>query len=137
MATTFYADRGFVTINGVQKVNLKSCKWTVDEAVSRVETMTADRTTAGFKKGNRKCTGSMELDVPDSKAEIDMAFLYGQEVSIVCQLGTSGERWTLSGVVQTNQDMSASVGEAMKSINFEARTASNEGGPAVNSQIGY
>lgn len=137
MATQFYADRAFVTINGVQKLNLKSVKWTVDEAVTRVETMTADRTTAGFKKGNRKCTGSMELEVPDNKAEIDLAFQYGNEVAIICQLGTNGERWTLSGIVQTTQDMNGSVGEAMKSINFEARVAVNEGGPAVNSQVGF
>ena len=136
--TTFYSDRAFITINSVKKLNLKSCKWTVDEAVSRVETMTEDRTTAGFKRGNRKCTGSMELDVPNDAAEIDLSFLYGkQEVSIVCQLGDKGESWSLIGVVQTNQDMSGSVGEAMKTINFEARVAVNERGPAVNGTIGY
>jgi hypothetical protein len=137
MSTQFFADRGFVTINGLPKVNLKSVKWNVDESVTRVETMTADHSTAGFKKGNRKITGSMELEVPDQKAEIDLAFQYGTEVSIIASLGNSGERWTLQGIVQTSQDFSGSVGDASKTINFEARTAVNENGPAVNGQIGF
>lgn len=135
--TTFYSDRGFVSINGLPKVNLKSVKWSIDESISRVETMTADHSTAGYKKGNRKITGSFELEVPDQKAEIDLAFQYGNEVSIVCSLGNASERWTLAGVVQTAQDFSGSVGDASKTINFEARTATNENGSAVNSQIGF
>jgi len=137
MATNFYADRGFLTINGVQKQNIKSIKWTVDESLTRVETMTANRRTAGYKKGNRKITGSIELEVPDDKAEIDLAFLYGQDVNAICQLGNSGERWTLKGLAQSNQDYSGSVGDASKTINFEAIDAVNEGGPGVNAVIGY
>jgi hypothetical protein len=135
--TNFYADRGFVTINGKAKVNLKSVKWTIDESVTRVECMTADRSTSGYKKGNRKISGSMELEIPDNKAEIDLAFLYGNEVGIICSLGENGERHSLSGIVQTKADFNGSVGEASKTIDFEARTAVNENGPAVNSQIGF
>lgn len=136
MATQFYADRGFVTINGVEKANIKSVKWTVDEAVTRVDTMTRNHTSSGWKKGNRKITGSMELEIPDTAAEIDLAFTYGQQVNIICSLGTAGERWTLKGLVQTTQDMSGAVGEATKTINFEAQEASNESGPAVNAIVG-
>jgi hypothetical protein len=137
MATTFYSDRAFVTINGTEKANLKSVKWTIDDAVTRVDTMSRDHRSVGWKKGNRKITGSMELDVPDTKAEIDLSFLYGQPVDIVCTLGSSGERWTLRGLVQTTQDYSGSVGEASKTINFEALDAINESGAAVNAIVGF
>jgi hypothetical protein len=137
MAAKYYADRGFITINGVQKVNLKSVSWTVDESLTRVETMTANRTSAGYKKGNRKISGKMELEVQDDKAEIDLAFLYGQDVNIICQLGNDGERWSLGGIAQASQEFSGSVGDASKSLSFEALTAVNEGGPGVNSDIGF
>lgn len=132
----YYSDRGFVSINGVEKANVKSVKWTIDESIQRVDTMSRDRRSAGWKKGNRKITGSFELEVPDQRAEIDLSFTYGQDITVICSLGTNGERWSLIGLVQTTQDMSGSVGEGMKTINFEAIDAINENGPAVNSEIG-
>jgi hypothetical protein len=132
----YYADRGFVSINGREKANVKSIKWTVDESLARVDTMSRDRRSAGWKKGNRKVTGSMELEVLDSKAEIDLAFKYGQDVDVVCSLGTNGERWKLIGLEQSSQDLTGSVGDAGKSISFECVDAVNENGAAVNADIG-
>lgn len=133
--TTFFADRGFVTINGVELANLKSVRWTIDEAISVVSTMSRNRIDAGFKKGNKKISGTMELEVPDTKAQIDLAFAYGQEVNVICTLG-NGERHQLIGLVQNSQDLNGSVGETSKTINFMALNAVNENGPAVNSDIG-
>lgn len=135
MSTTYFADRAFIAINGKQLVHLKTAKWTIDEGIQRVETMTANKRTAGYKKGNKKVTGSFELDVEDTKAQIDLAFAYGNDVTIVATLG-GGERYQLIGVVQTTQDLSGSVGETSKSINFEALDAINESGPTVNADIG-
>lgn len=135
MATNYFADRAFIAVNGKELVHLKSAKWTVDEGISRVETMTRNKRTAGYKKGNKKVSGSFEFDVQDDKAQIDLAFAYGNDVTIIATLG-GGERFQLVGVVQTTQDLSGSVGETSKSINFEALDAINENGPAVNSDIG-
>jgi hypothetical protein len=137
MATKFYADRGFVTINGVELGNLKSVKWMIDEAVTAVETMTRNKRAAGYKQGNRKVSGSFELEVEDQKGQIDLAFQYGNDVTIICQLGTAGERWQLKGLVQNSQDLSGSVGEAGKTIAFTCLDAVNENGPGVNAQAGF
>lgn len=136
MSTTFFADRGFVTINGVEAVHVKSVRWTIDDAISRVDTMTRNKRSAGYKKGNRKVSGSFELEIPDQQAQIDLAFQYGQDIAVICSIGENGERHSLIGLVQTTQDLSSSVGEASKTINFEALDAVNEKGPAVNAAIG-
>lgn len=134
----FFADRGFATINGVEVALLKSIKWTVDNKVTRVDAMSRDHASSGFKRGNKTITGSFEFDVRDDQPQIDLSFLYGQAgVNIVAQLGTNSERWSLIDVVQTTQDFTASVGESGKTINFEARDCVNEKGTAVNSIIGF
>jgi len=132
----YYADRGFLFVNGTEKANLKDIKWNVDESLQRVDTMSRDRRSSGWKKGNRKVTGSFTLEVPDQKAEIDLSFKFGQAVTVICSLGTKGERWQLLGLEQSSQDFSGSVGDASKTINFEAIDAVNENGSAVNSEIG-
>ena len=137
MATKKYADRGFLYVNGILTANIKSIKVTIDESVTVVDTMTANKRSSGFKQGNRKVSGSFDLEVEDQRPSIDMAFLYGQDVSVIFQMGTAGDRWQLTGLTQGNQDMSTSVGDSGKTINFMALDAINENGPTVNAQIGF
>jgi hypothetical protein len=137
MATNFYADRGSVFVNGVAWANIKSMKWTADAAVSVVETMTANKVSPGYKQGNQKVSGSLELAVPDVGSVPDLAFLYGQDVTIICQLGSAGDRHTLKGVAQNNRDNQASVGDAGTTLAFTALQDVNEGGPGVNSVLGF
>ena len=135
---TFYADRGFVTFNGREVANLKSVKWTIDDSVTRVDTMTRNRRSSGWKKGNRKVTGSFEFDVPDNQPQPDLSYLYGQDgVNVITQLGTNSERYSLLDFVQTTMDHTGSVGDTGKTINFEARDCVNENGEAVNAIVGF
>jgi len=133
----FYADRGFVYVNGVQWADLKTVKWTIDQAVSVVETMTANKISPGFKQGNQKVSGTLEIAPQDGKPTPDLSFLYGQDVTIICQLGANGNRNTLKSVVQNNLDQNSSVGDASVSIAFTALQGVNEGGPGVNSVLGF
>ena len=137
MATTYFADRGTLQINSIVVAHIKSLKVTIDDSVSRVDTMTSNRRSSGWKKGNRKVSGSFELEVPDQKAQIDLSFQYGNEITATASFGTSSERFTIIGMVQTTSDISGSVGDVTKSINFEAIDAVNENGVAVNAQIGF
>lgn len=137
MSTTFFADRGHIIINGVEIANVKSAKLTIDESVSVVSTMTSTKRDAGYKQANKKVTGSMELEIPDQKAQIDLAFQYGNDVSAIFQAGAAGDRYLVKGMVQNNQDLSTSVGDATKTIAFTALDAVNENGPGVNSQAGF
>ena len=134
----FFADRGSATINGREVALLKSLKWTIDNKVSRVDTMTRDRSSSGWKKGNQSITGTFVFDVRDDQPQPDLSFLYGQEgVNITTGLGTKSERYSLLDIVCTTTDFSASVGETSKTVNFEARACVNENGQAVNSIIGF
>jgi len=137
MGVNFYADRGFVTVNGVEVGDLKSLKFTKDESVTVVETMTRNKRSAGFKQGNLKVTGSLEMEIQDQKAQIDLAFQYGNEVNVIFHVGTSSERYSLLGLTQNSADLNASVGETSKTINFMALDAVNENGNSVNSAIGF
>lgn len=136
MATKYYADRGSFIVNGVELADVKSIKFTIEESISRVDTMTKNHRTSGYKRGNRKVSGSLELAIPDQKAQIDLSFAYqGNDISVSCKAGQNSESFTLIGLVQTNSDISSSVGESSKTINFEAIDAVNEGGTAVNNDI--
>lgn len=137
MSAQFFADRGFVYVNGVQWANLKTVKWTKDESVSVVETMTSNKVSAGFKQGNQKVSGSLEIAPPDNGTVPDLSFLYGQDVTLICQLGANGPRHQLNSVAQNNQDNSASVGDASTTLAFSALQDVNEGGPGVNSVLGF
>ncbi len=138
MALNFFADRAYLTFNGIEVANLKSLKLTIDDAVTRVDTMSRDHRSAGWKKGNRKVSGSFEFDVRDDQAQPDLSYLYGQAgVNAIFQLGTKSERFSVLDLVQTTSDYSGSVGETGKTMNFEARDCVNENGQAVNQIIGF
>jgi hypothetical protein len=137
MATNFYADRATAYFNGVAAANIKSLKLTIDSAVSVVETMTANKINPGYKQGNKKVSGSFEFAIEDGKPSPDLSFLYGQDVTFVGQFGTAGDRFTIKGFQQNNQDLSGSVGDAGKTVAFTALDAVNENGPGVNSILGF
>lgn len=137
MSTNFYADRATAFFNGTAVANLKSLKITIDEAVSVVETMTKDKISSGYKSGNKKVTGSFEFAIPDNSPSPDLSFLKGQDVTFIGQFGVAGDRFTVKGFQQSNQDLSGSVGEAGKTISFLALNCINEGGPGVNSPLGF
>lgn len=137
MSTQFYADRGSVFSNGVAWANVKSIKLNIDNAVSVVETMTANKISPGFKQANKKVSGSFELAPLDGSPAPDLSFLYGQDVTLITQVGTNGDRYTVKGVQQMNKDISTSVGDAGLTISFSALDAVNENGPGVNSPLGF
>ena len=135
--TNYYADRGTLLINGIAALHVKSLKFTIDEAITVVNTMTANKRSSGYKQGNRKISGSFELEIPDQQAQLDLSFAYAtNDISVTAMIGKSAEKYSLIGLVQTNQDLSSSVGETAKTINFEALDAINQGGPAVNAPVG-
>lgn len=134
--TKFYADRGQIFINGKLLSDVTSIDLTVDEAISVKETMTANKISQGFAKGNKKVSGSFKVEIEDVKAQIDLAFAYGQEINVVAAFGANAERINIKGLVQNTIALNAAVGSADKTISYLALDAVNEGGPAVNSVIG-
>lgn len=135
--TNFYADRGTLFINSKQVADIKDLKLTIDESISRVDNMSANKRSSGYRKGNRKVSLSFSFDLPDNQAKPDLSYQYGNDISVVAAFGASGERYSVIGIVQNSADLSSSVGDASKSISCEAIDAINENGAAVNAQIGF
>ena len=131
-----YADRGQLLINGKQAMDLVSIDLNIDEAITVKETMTANKISLGYAKGNKKVSGSFGLAIPDDQAQLDLAFKYGSEISVVALFGANSERYNITGLVQNTQALKSGVGSADKTINYLALDAVNEGGPAVNSPVG-
>lgn len=129
-----FSDRGFITINGVEAMHVKNISVSKDEGLQVVNTMTRNRRSAGFKKGNLSVSGSLEFDIPADKAQLDLAFNYGNDINVVFEFG--GERHQAIGLEQSSAALSGSVGDSSKSISFLALDLVNENGPAVNSGIG-
>ena len=134
--TKFYADRGQIYINGKFLSDVSSIDLSIDEAITVKETMTANKISSGYAKGNKKVSGFFKCEIEDIKAQIDLAFAYGQEINVVAAFGANSERYNIKGLVQNTQALTSAVGSADKTISYLALDAVNEGGPAVNSSIG-
>lgn len=129
-----YADRAFVTINGLAVADLQTANFTRTQNLTRVETMTRNKRSAGFKKGNLGLTGSLEVAIKKLVAAIDLAIIDpAKEVNLVFEVG--GDRYTIKDLAESDMSMTGSVGDASKSINWEAIDIVNENGQSVNNII--
>ena len=134
MATKLFADRAFITINGFEAMHVKSANLKISEALARVETMTRNRRTAGYKRGNKSIQLSVTLDIEAKKAQIDAA-IADPTAEINCVFEVGGERYNATGLAVSDTSLDGSVGDSSKSINFEALDVVNENGTAVNVDI--
>ncbi|MFV8250246.1 hypothetical protein [Bdellovibrio bacteriovorus] len=135
MSSKFWADRATVEVNGFELVGVKDFGCNVNENVTQVDHMAKNYRGAGFKRGNRTVSGSFTLDVPEKKAQIDLAVADKSKiVNIVFYYG--GERHQVVNLTQQSVDHTASVGDANKKINFIALDCVNERGQAVNADVG-
>ena len=129
-----YADRAFVTINGIAAADVQTANVARTQNLTRVETMTRNKRSAGFKKGNLGVTGSLELAIKKLQAQIDLAIIDPSvEVNLVFEVG--GDRYTVKDLAESDMTLTGSVGDGTKSINFEAIDIVNENGFSVNSII--
>lgn len=126
-----YADRAFISINGVEVADVKTASVTRTQNLSRAETMTRNKRTSGFKKGNLSVTGSYELDIKALQASIDIGIADPDvEVNMVFEVG--GDRYAVKDMAESDMTITGSVGDAGKSTNFEAIDIVNENGASVN-----
>ena len=129
-----FADRAFVSINGVEALYLKSASVSVNENLSRADHMTRNYRSSGFKQGNKHIQVSLEKDIKWNQAQIDLSIVDpNAEVNLVFVCG--GERYTVKSLRQSDMSMNGSVGDASKSANYEALDIINENGDSVNVDI--
>lgn len=129
-----FADRGFVTVNGVEVLHLKSANISTNENLTRADHMTRNRRSSGYKYGNKHIQIALEKDIEWNRAQIDLSIADPEaDVNMVFVCG--GERYTVKGVAQSDMSLNSSVGDSSKSSNYEALDIVNENGDSVNTDI--
>ena len=122
-----YADRAFIEINGTEVADVESLDLTVSESLSRVETMTRNKRSAGFRKGNKVVNGSFTLAVESDRSQVNLGL---KDPSSTANLAFTmgGERFSVIDVEEAEMSHSGSVGNATKTIRFEALDVVDENG---------
>lgn len=132
--TTFFADRVFITINGNEVMHAKSATIRRTKNLQRVDTMTRNKRSAGYKYGNTHVSLSLGLDIEQKRAQIDPALASDDaDISVVAEAG--GERYIITGVRESEMSINGSVGDAGKELQFEGLDIVNENGTSVNIAI--
>ena len=127
-----FADRSFIAINGFELLEVENVDYTFNPNLTRVETMTRDRRSAGFRKGNKAVSLVLTLAVESDKAQINLALKDpSNKATVVLEMG--GDKFTFVDVEQGEMSGTSSVGSATKTLNLEALDFVDEKG---NSRLG-
>lgn len=129
-----FADRGFVSINGVEVEDLVSANVTRGTGLQRKSTMTRSGRDAGYSSGNISVQVALELAVQKKKAQIDLA-LADEEADVRLVFECGGERLSVIGLAESSMTLNSSVGDVSKSISLEGLDIINELGESVNGSI--
>lgn len=117
-----YIDRMFVSINGVEVLDVESADLKVSDGTKYVETMTRNRRHKGTVKGNRSISGTIAIAVQSQLGtpKLENIDYNSQDVALTMEHG--GDRYTLTGVDFVDMDQSAAgVGtEGKKTFNILA-----------------
>lgn len=119
---TLYIDRMFVTMNGVEVLDIESASLKVSDGTKYVPTMTRNRRHKGTVKGNRDINGQVVVAVQSTlgSPKIENIDFNSQNVRVTMEHG--GDRYTLTGIDFVDMDQAASgVGaEGKKTFNLLA-----------------
>lgn len=117
-----YADRGFISINGVEVLDVESITLKQSDGTKPVATMTRNRRVKGFVKGNRDISLNFSVAVQSTlgSPKLEAINYDTQDVALTFEHG--GDRYTCTGLNFVDVDQSASgVGsEGKKSFNMVA-----------------
>lgn len=129
-----FADRGFVFINGVNWGQLTSAQLTCDLAVNEVDTMTKNNTAAGYNRGNKRISITLDEAIRKQIPALDLA-LADEDADIRLVFEVGADRYTATDVVLASWGVSTSVGSATKNTSLKALDLVNENGASVNASI--
>lgn len=130
-----YADRAFLEINGEEIADIEDIDYQVIENLTRVETMTRNRRSAGFRKGNLGIALTLGLAIEIDRPQLAMRLKApNATANVVVEMG--GERLSFKDVEQSQQSGNASVGNAKKTLQLEAIDFVDENGRSRMSDFG-
>lgn len=117
-----YADRGFVTINGVEVLDVESITVRKSDGTKYVPTMTRNRRHKGTVKGNRDINISLAVAVQNSLGTPKIEDIDYQNNDVRLTFEHGGDRYTCVGLDSVDAEQAASgVGaEGKKTFNLLA-----------------
>ena len=107
--TKLFADRMFITVNGFELLHCVTGSVKRNANLQRVETMTRNKRTAGYRSGNLGIQVDVELDIEQKSAQID-PFLGSDDTDINLVAECGGERYIVKGLKESSMELSGSVG---------------------------
>lgn len=117
-----FVDRGFVSINGTEVLDVENISVKVSDGTKYVPTMTRNRRHKGTVKGNRDINVSFAVAVQSTLGtpKLENIDYNNQDIALTFEHG--GDRYTLTGLDFVDQEQSApGVGsEGKKSFNMLA-----------------
>lgn len=115
-----FADRGFISVNGVEVLDVESIEVKVADGTKYVPTMTRNRRYKGTVKGNRDINISLSVAVQNAlgSPKLENIDYHANDVALTFEHGA--DRYTITGIdfVDTAQSASGVGSEGKKSFNL-------------------
>jgi hypothetical protein len=119
---TLYADRAFLTVNGVEFQDVESATLKMNDSTKPVPSMTRNRRNKGFVKSNREWTGNIVVAVQNKLASPKLEDIDFENNSVALTYEVGADRYTTVDLDLVDMDVTASgVGsEVKKTFNLVA-----------------
>lgn len=138
MASTLYSDRGFVSVNGIEVLDVQSITVRMSDGTRYVPTMSRNRRHRGVVKGNRDISCNVAVAVQNSLGSPKLEAIDYQANDVAITFEQGADRYTLTGVDLVDDEQSAGgVGtEGRKTFNFLATDIIDQVGNSALFQMG-
>lgn len=125
-----YADRGFISVNGVELIDVENITIKFNDGTKPVPTMTRNRRNKGFVKGNRECTASFSIAVQNklSTPKIENVDFENLDAALTFEHGA--DRYSMISLDFADGDQSAS------GVGSEGKKTFNMVGTDIVDQVG-
>jgi hypothetical protein len=118
---SLYADRGFISVNGIEMIDVESITVRISDGTKVVPTMTRNRRNKGTVKGNRDINVSFVAAVGNrlGSPKLENIDYEKNDVGLTAAFGEAGDRYTLKGfdLVDTEEAASGVGSEVKKTFN--------------------
>lgn len=117
-----YADRVFLSINGVEIADVESASLKQSDGTKTVPTMTRNRRNKGFVKGNREIDINVGIAVQNKLGSPKLESIDYENNDVALTFECGGDRYTAVGLdlADVSQDASGVGSEAKKTFALKA-----------------
>lgn len=117
--SVLYADRGFISVNGVEILDVESITVRFSDGTKHVPTMTRNRRFTGTVKSNREISANFTVAVQNALGTPKLESIDFQNNDVAMTFEHGADRYTLTGMdfVDAEQSASGIGAEGKKAFN--------------------